>query len=71
LKKRTRNASDSDIDMSEEESKAGKSARSLTPAQRHISAQKRIRSLTQERREGTVPKRRVDKPVPEAHVRLA
>ena len=45
MKKRTRNASDSDIDMSEEESKAGKSARSLTPAQRHISAQKRIRSF--------------------------
>ena len=42
----------------------------MTPAQRHISANKKIRSLTKDRREGTVPKRRGDKPVPEAHVRL-
>ncbi len=63
-KKRARKADD-DIDMED-----GKS-RSKTPAQLHISASKRIRSLTQERREGTVPKRRADKPVPESHVRLA
>lgn len=72
LKKRTRNAKDSDIDMSDDgEEKAGNKARSMTPAQRHISAQKSIRSMTKDRREGTVPKRRADKPVPESHVRLA
>lgn len=74
LKKRTRNAG-SDIDMSEDNkvvAKAGnKSARSMTPSERHISAQKSIRSMTKDRREGTEPKRRGDKPVPESHVRLA
>jgi len=71
LKKRTRTV-DSDIDMDDEMDKAaGKIGRSMTPAQRHISAQKKHRSLTQERREGTVPKRLPSKPVPESHVRLA
>jgi nucleolar GTP-binding protein len=77
LKKRTRNAG-SDIDMSEDvgvkagnKSAGAKSARSMTPSERHISAQKSIRSMTKDRREGTVPKRRGDKPVPESHVRLA
>ena len=72
LRKRTRNASDSDIDMSDDDGqkKAGNKARSMTPAQRHISANQKIRSLTKDRREGTVPKRRGDKPVPESHVRL-
>jgi nucleolar GTP-binding protein len=72
LKKRTKTV-DSDVDMSEDErmvATQGKSTRSLTPAQRKISAQKMIRSLTKDRREGSVPKRRGDKPVPESHVRL-
>jgi hypothetical protein len=67
LKKRTRNAG-SDIDMSEDDavvkSKSGNKARSMTPAERHISAQTSIRSMTKDRREGTIPKRRGDKPVP-------
>ena len=72
LKKRLRNASNSDIDMSDDDNKkVGNKARSMTPAERHISAQKSIRSMTKDRREGTVPKRRPDKPVPESHVRLA
>lgn len=58
----------SDIDM---EGKKAVKGRTLTPQQRHLTAQKRARTLTQERREGTVPKRLPDKPVPESHVRLA
>lgn len=45
--------------------------KSMTPAQRHLSANRRTRTLTSERREGSMPKRRGDKPVPESHVRLA
>ena len=47
-KKRTKNA-DSDIDMSSDDvdtSAVKVTGRSLTPAQRHISAQKKHRSLT-------------------------
>merc|ERR1719163_2712127 len=70
--KRLRHEVESDIDMSDDNKPtAGKSGRTLTPAQRHLSAQKKARSLTQDRREGSVPKRRGDKPVPESHVRLA
>jgi len=59
----------SDDDM--EGVKPKKTGRTLTPAQRHLSAQARHRTLTAERREGTVPKRLPSKPVPESHVRLA
>jgi len=45
--------------------------RSMTPAQRQISVNKLIRSKTQERREGTEPKRLPYKLVPEEHIRLA
>lgn len=45
--------------------------RNLTPAQRTVSAQKIIRSKTQERREGSEPKRLPYKLVPEEQVRLA
>lgn len=48
----------------------GKNARSMTPAQRHISAGKKIRSLTASRREGSTPKRLEIKPVTDAQVRL-
>ena len=57
--------------MDEGEVKAKKTGRTLTPAQRHLSAKMKARSMTADRREGTVPKRLPDKPVPEAHVRLA
>lgn len=71
LKKRVRKADD-DVDMSDDANKsAGKAGRTLTPSQRHLSAQSKHRSLTQERREGSVPKRLAHKPVPESHVRLA
>lgn len=45
--------------------------RSMTPAQRKISASKMVRSKTQERREGTEPKRLPYKLVPEEQIRLA
>ena len=68
LRKRLRNeVEDSDEDMEA----VAKKGRTLTPQQRHLSAKSLARSKTAERREGTVPKRRPDKPVPESHVRLA
>jgi len=42
----------------------------MTPAQRHISANKMVRSMTASRREGSTPKRLASKPVTEAQVRL-
>jgi len=59
------------MDVDEDSKSAGKFGRSMTPAQRHISAQKIIRSKTQERREGSTPKRLPYKLVPEEQVRLA
>jgi len=50
---------------------AKKAGRTLTPQQRHVSAQQKHRSLTQSRREGSTPARLPYKPVPEEHVRLA
>lgn len=59
-----------DIDEGDNNGAAKKTGRTLTPAQRHISAQKRQRSLTAGRREGSTPARLEYKPVPEEHVRL-
>lgn len=73
LRKRTRKEADDDADMVEDfgAKTAGMKARSMSKSERHISAQKSIRSMTKDRREGTEPKRRGDKPVPESHVRLS
>jgi len=59
-----------DVDEGEPRPKSS-GKRSLTPAQRKISAAKLIRSKTQERREGTEPKRLPYKLVPEEQIRLA
>ena len=48
-----------------------KAKRNMTPAQRTVSAKKIIRSKTQERREGSEPKRLPYKLVPEEQVRMA
>ena len=71
-RKRRRSTSPGQLEMEvdEENGVAKKAGRTLTPAQRHISAQKRQRSLTAGRREGSTPKRLEYKPVPEEHVRL-
>jgi len=47
------------------------SKRNMTPAQRTVSAQKIVRSMTKDRREGSEPKRLPYKLVPEEQVRLA
>ena len=76
-RKRTRNRSINPDDYMDEEDDqpgfASKSSgkRSMTPAQRKITADKMLRSKTQERREGTEPKRLAYKLVPEEHLRLA
>lgn len=59
------------MDIDEDGQTAGRTGRNMTPAQRTISAQKIIRSKTQERREGSEPKRLPYKLVPEEQVRLA
>jgi len=71
-RKRTRTTSPGqlEMDVDEENGVAKKTGRTLTPAQRHISAQKKQRSLTAGRREGQTPERLGYKPVPEEHVRL-
>jgi hypothetical protein len=66
-RKRRRNE---DVSMDGED-KPMKGARSMTPAQRKISMNKMIRSKTQERREGSEPKRLPYKLVPEEQIRLA
>jgi hypothetical protein len=73
-RKRRRDKSvDSDDYMDVDEGSKPKSSdkRSMTPAQRKISAHKLVRSKTAERREGTEPKRLPYKLVPEEHIRLA
>ena len=71
-RKRTKSV-DSDEFMESDDDKASgiKTRRSMTPAQRKISAQKIIRSKTQDRREGSEPKRLPYKLVPEEQIRLA
>lgn len=59
------------MDVDEADGTAGQKKRNLTPSQRNVSAQKLIRSKTQERREGSEPKRLPYKLVPEEQVRLA
>lgn len=59
------------MDVDDGEDTAGQKKRNMTPAQRTISAQKIIRSKTQERREGSEPKRLPYKLVPEEQIRLA
>ena len=58
-----------DVDEGVKPKSSGK--RSMTPAQRKITADKMVRSKTQERREGSEPKRLPYKLVPEEHIRLA
>lgn len=74
-RKRKRNKSvDSDdyMDVDEQRTKPKSSGkRSMTPAQRKVTAEKMVRSKTAERREGSEPKRLPYKPVPEEHIRLA
>ena len=65
-RKRTRSVDSNEFMEAEDERPAGvKTRRSMTPAQRKISAQKIIRSKTQDRREGSEPKRLPFKLVPE------
>jgi nucleolar GTP-binding protein len=45
--------------------------RSLTPAQLKITAASKVRSMSQARREGTVPKTHPTRVVPEEQIRLA
>lgn len=81
LGKRRRDA-DSDEEMADGDSSdggidqeirgsLGKNRRSMTPAQRKISAKKIIRDRTASRREGSEPKRLDYKLVPEEQIRLA
>ena len=71
-RKRTRSVDSNEFMESDDELPAGvKTRRSMTPAQRKISAQKIIRSKTQDRREGSEPKRLPYKLVPEEQIRLA
>ena len=60
-----------DADEGADGSSAGTKKRTMTPTQRTVSAQKLHRSLTQDRREGSEPKRLPYKIVPEEHIRLA
>ena len=60
-----------DADEGADGSSAGMKKRTMTPTQRTVSAQKLHRSLTQDRREGSEPKRLPYKLVPEEHIRLA
>jgi len=75
-RKRRKINDEEDMDVDEENGvpvsskSAGKNGRSMTPAQRHISAGKKIRSLTASRREGSTPARLAIKPVTEAQVVL-
>ena len=77
-RKREASCSDSDEDMRSDveditavEALSKIPSRSYTPAQRTISAQKKLRERSQSRREGSVPARLSYKPVPEEQVRLA
>jgi len=73
-RKRRRINQDEDMDIDEENgvpvnSKSTGKGRSMTPAQRSISVKKLSRSLTQDRREGSKPKRLDFKPVTDAQLR--
>jgi nucleolar GTP-binding protein len=71
-RKRRRNQSDDSMDVDEQRFKPkSPGKRSMTPAQRKVTADKMLRSKTAERREGSEPKRLPYKPVPEEHIRLA
>lgn len=71
-RRRSRSPSLDDDSMGEGQTSKSKSKlRSMTPAQRKISAAKMVRSKTASRREGSQPARLAYKPVPEEHVRLA
>lgn len=72
-RKRRRSLSNSDDEDMEGDQRGAskKSKRSMTPAQLKIRASSKIRSLTQGRREGSVPQPLPYKIVPEEHVRLA
>ena len=73
-RKRRRNRSPSDDEMEVDEQRVkpkSSGKRSMTRAQRKVTASKMHRSKTAERREGSEPKRLGYKPVPEEHIRLA
>jgi len=53
------------------EGKTGKKARSFTPQQLKVRAQSKLRSMSQNRREGSVPQRHPSRIEPEEHTRLA
>lgn len=60
-----------EVDDDNQEPSGKKKARSMTPAQLQINANKILRSKTKDRREGSTPKRLPYKLVPEEQVRLA
>mmetsp|Transcript_24733 Transcript_24733/g.17431 ORF Transcript_24733/g.17431 Transcript_24733/m.17431 type:complete len:240 (-) Transcript_24733:132-851(-) len=73
-RKRTRAThSDDEMMLSDDgvEENKSKGRRSMTPAQRSVTAKKMHLERSQSRREGETPKRLIYKPVPEEHVRLA
>ncbi len=72
-RKRRRSVSD-DEDMEDDNESRGaskKSKRSMTPAQLKIRASSKVRSMSQGRREGSVPQPHPTRAAPEAHIRLA
>jgi len=76
-RKRQRSLSrDDDYDMQDQASGRSKSTlstkkRSMTPAQLRVTASSKVRSMSQGRREGQVPKTHPTRVVPEEQIRLA
>lgn len=73
-RKRTRATNEEDELMLSGDDKVetkSKGRRTLTPAQRSVTAKKMHLERSQSRREGEFPKRLIYKPVPEEHIRLA
>lgn len=71
-RRRTRSVDSADfMDVDEGAKPKSSGKRSMTPAQRKVTAAKMVRSKTAERREGSEPKRLPYKLVPEEQIRLA
>ena len=64
-------SSDSAMDVDEGSQRGAKKARSLTPAQLKVRSQSKVRTMSQGRREGSVPQRHPSRMVPEESIRLA